>query len=84
VAGAGDTLVGAARIGNGNAERALIEDKTQMSDQENRKLQHTDEQKPDSAHKSGTSRTKQENPSGQPKSPRSEQEKRDQEKKKQA
>jgi hypothetical protein len=53
VAGAGDTLVGAARIGNGNAERALIEDKTQMSDQENRKLQHTDEQKPDSAHKSG-------------------------------
>jgi hypothetical protein len=57
-----------------------------MSDQENRKLQHTDEQKPDSAHKSGSqpNQQKQENPSGQPKSPRSEREKHDQEKKKQA
>jgi|HubBroStandDraft_1064217.scaffolds.fasta_scaffold199565_1 hypothetical protein len=60
-----------------------------MSDQENRKLQHTDEQKPDSAHKSGNLpnqpvQQKQENPSGQPKIPRSEPEKHDQEKKKQA
>ena len=60
-----------------------------MSDQENRKLQHTDEQKPDSAHKSGIQpnqpvQQKQENPSGQPRSPRSEQEQHDQGKKKQA
>jgi hypothetical protein len=54
-----------------------------MSDQQDRKLQHTDEQKPVSEKKSGNQQ-KQENPSGQPKSPRSEQEKHDQEKKKQA
>ena len=59
------------------------------SDQENRKLQHTDEQKPGSEQKSGNqpsqpAQQKQENPSGQPKSPQSEQEKYDQEKKKQA
>ena len=60
-----------------------------MSDQENRKLQHTDEQWPGSDQKPGNQpnppvQQKQENPSGQPKSPRSEQEKHDQEKKKQA
>jgi hypothetical protein len=60
-----------------------------MSDQENRKLQHTDVQKPGSDQKSGNQsnqpvQQKQENPSGQPKSPQSEQEKHDQEKKKQA
>ena len=60
-----------------------------MSDQENRKLQHTDDQKPGSEQKSGNQpnrpvQQKQENPSGQPKSPQSEQEKHDQEKKKQA
>ena len=48
-----------------------------MSDQQDRKLQHTDEQKPVSEKKSGNQQ-KQENPSGQPKSPRSEQEKHDQ------
>ena len=51
-----------------------------MSDQQDRKLQHTDEQKPVSEKKSGNQpnqpvQQKQENPSGQPKSPRSEQEK---------
>jgi hypothetical protein len=60
-----------------------------MSDQENRKLQHTDEQKPGPEQKSGNQpnqpvQQKQENPSGQPKSPQSEQEKHDHEKKKQA
>jgi hypothetical protein len=60
-----------------------------MSDQQDRKLQHTDEQKPSSQQGSGNQpnqpvQQKQENPSGQPKSPRSEQEKHDQEKKKQA
>jgi hypothetical protein len=59
-----------------------------MSDQQDRKLQHTDEQKPVSEKKSGSQPNqpvqKQENPSGQPKSPRSEQEKHDVEKKKQA
>jgi hypothetical protein len=60
-----------------------------MSDQENRKLQHTDEQKPGSEQKSGNQpnqpvQQKPENPGGQPKSPQSEQEKHDQEKKKQA
>ena len=60
-----------------------------MSDQQDRKLQHTDEQKPVSEKKSGNQpnqpvQQKQENPSGQPKSPRSEQEKHDVEKKKQA
>jgi len=54
-----------------------------MSDQENRKLQHTDEQKPGSEPKSGNQpnqpvQQKQENPSGQPKSPQSEPEKHDQ------
>jgi hypothetical protein len=53
-----------------------------MSDQENRKLQHTDDQKPGSEQKSGKQpnqpvQQKQENPSGQPKSPQSEQEKHD-------
>jgi hypothetical protein len=52
-------------------------------------VQHTDAQKPGSEQKSGTQpnqplQQKQENPGGQPKSPRSEQEKHDQEKKKQA
>ena len=65
-----------------------LKEKT-MSDQENRKLQHTDEQKPGPEQKSGNQpnqpvQQKQENPSGQPKSPQSEQEKHDQEKKKQA
>ena len=60
-----------------------------MSDQQDRKLQHTDEQMPGSEHKSGNQpnqpvQQKQENPSGQPKSPRSEQEQHDQGKKKQA
>jgi hypothetical protein len=60
-----------------------------MSDQEERKLQHTDEQKPGLEQKSGNQpnrpvQPKQENPSGQPKSPQSEQEKRDQGKKKPA
>jgi hypothetical protein len=60
-----------------------------MSDQENRKLQHTDEQQPGSEQKSGNQpnqpvQQKQENPTGQPKSPQSEPEKRDQERKKQA
>jgi hypothetical protein len=59
-----------------------------MSDQENRKLQHTDEQNPGSEQKSGNQPDqpvqKQQNPSGQPKSPQSEQEKHNQEKKKQA
>jgi hypothetical protein len=60
-----------------------------MSDQESRKLEHTDEQKPGSEQKHGNQPSqpvqhKQENPSGQPKSPQSEQEKHDQEKKKQA
>ena len=45
-----------------------------MSDQENRKLQHTDEQNPGSQQKAGNQanhpvQQKQENPSGQPKSP---------------
>jgi hypothetical protein len=79
------------------AARAFIELPTRkdhpkektMSDQENRKLQHTDEQKPGSEQKSGNQpnqpvQQKQENPSGQPKSPQSEQEKHDQEKQKQA
>jgi hypothetical protein len=60
-----------------------------MSDQQDRKLQHTDERKPGSEQKSGNQpslpvQQKQENPGGQPKSPQSEQEKHDQEKKKQA
>jgi hypothetical protein len=60
-----------------------------MSDQQDRKLQHTDEQKPVSEKKSGNQpnqpvQQKQENPGGQPKSPQSEQEKHDQGKKKQA
>jgi hypothetical protein len=60
-----------------------------MSDQQDRKLQHTDEQMPGSEPKSGNQlsqpvQQKQENPGSQPKSPRSEQEKHDQEKKKQA
>ena len=60
-----------------------------MSDQENRKLQHNDEQNPGSQQKAGNQanhpvQQKQENPSGQPKSPQSEQEKHNQEKKKQA
>ena len=60
-----------------------------MSDQQNRKLQHTDEQQPGSEQKSGNQpnqpvQQRQENLSGQPKSPQSEQEKHGQEKKKQA
>jgi hypothetical protein len=60
-----------------------------MSDQEERKLQHTDEQKPGLEQRSGNQpnqpvQQKQANPGGQPKSPQSEQEKRDQAKKKQA
>jgi hypothetical protein len=57
-----------------------------MSDQQDRKLQHTDEQKPGSDQRTGNQpvQQKQENRSGQPKSPQSEQEKHDQEKKKQA
>jgi hypothetical protein len=60
-----------------------------MSDQQDRKLQHTDEQKLVSEKKPGNQpnqpvQQKQENPSGQPKSPQSVQEKHDQEKKKQA
>jgi hypothetical protein len=60
-----------------------------MSDQQDRKLQHTDEQKPVSEQKSGNQpnqpvQQKQQNTGGQPKSPQSEQEKHDQEKKKQA
>jgi len=60
-----------------------------MSNLEDPKLQHTDEQKPGSEQKSVNQpnqppqQKKQENPSGQPKSPQSEQEKHDQEKKKQ-
>jgi hypothetical protein len=55
-----------------------------MSNLEDPKLQHTDEQKPGSEQKSGNQlpQQKEENPSGQPKSPQSEQEKHDQEKKK--
>jgi hypothetical protein len=65
-----------------------LKEKT-MSDQQDRKLQHTDEQKPGSEQKSGNQpkqpvQQKQENPSSQPKGPQSEQEKPDQEKKKQA
>jgi hypothetical protein len=72
-----------ASIPNSNhPEQQPSKEKT-MSDQQDRKLQHTDEQKPVSEKKSGNQQ-KQENPSGQPKSPRSEQEKHDQEKKKQA
>ena len=60
-----------------------------MSDQQDRKLQHTDEQTPGSEQKSRNQpkqpvQRKQENPSGQSKSPQSEQQKHDQEKKKQA
>jgi hypothetical protein len=60
-----------------------------MSDQQDRKLQHTDEQKPVSEQKSGNQpkqpvQQKQENAGGQPKSPQSEQEKPEQEKKRQA
>ena len=60
-----------------------------MSDQQDRKLQHTDEQKPVSEQKSGNQpkkpvQQKQENTGGRPKSPQSEQEKHAQEKKKQA
>jgi hypothetical protein len=60
-----------------------------MADQENRKLEHTDEQKPGSEQKSGNQpnpplQPKQQDPNGQPKSPQTEQEKHDQEKKKQA
>ena len=60
-----------------------------MADQENRKLEHTDEQKPGSEQKSGNQpnqslQQKQQDPSGQPKNPQSEQEKHDQDKKKQA
>jgi hypothetical protein len=60
-----------------------------MSDQENRNPQHSDPQKPGSEQKPGNQpnqpiQHKQQDPSGQPKSPQSEQEKHDQEKKKQA
>ena len=60
-----------------------------MSDQENRNPQHSDPQKPGSDQKPGNQPNqpiehKQQDPSGQPKSPQSEQEKHDQEKKKQA
>lgn len=60
-----------------------------MSDQQDRKLQHTDEQMPNSEQKSGNQpkqpvQEKQENTGGQPKSPQSEQEKPEQGKKKQA
>jgi hypothetical protein len=81
--------VGAARahIKHPNNKR-LSKEKT-MSDQENRKLQHTDEQNPGSQQKSGNQpnqpvQQKHQDPSGQPKSPKSEQEKHDQEKKKKA
>jgi len=57
-----------------------------MPDQQDRKLQHTDEQNPVSEQKSGNQpvQQKQENTAGQPKSPQSEQEKPEQEKKKKA
>ena len=57
-----------------------------MSDQQDRKLQHTDEQKPGSEQRPGNQpvQQKQDSPSGQPKSPQSEEEKHDQETKKQA
>jgi hypothetical protein len=60
-----------------------------MSDRENRNPQHNEAQKPGSEQKSGNQpnhpvQQKQGNPSGQPKSPQSEQEKHDQATKKQA
>jgi hypothetical protein len=60
-----------------------------MSDQESRKPQHSDPQKPGTEQKPGNQpnqpvQQKQQDPSGQPKSPQSEQGKHDQEKKKQA
>jgi hypothetical protein len=60
-----------------------------MSEQENRNPRPIDAQKPSSEQKSGNQpnqsvQQKQENSSGQPKSPQSEPEKRDQETKKQA
>jgi hypothetical protein len=60
-----------------------------MSDQQDRKLQHTDEQMPGSEQKSRNQpkqpvQQKLENTGGQPKSPQSEQEKHEQEKQKQA
>jgi hypothetical protein len=57
-----------------------------MSDQENRNPQHSDPQKLGSDQKPGNQpiQHKQQDPSGQPKSPQSEQEKHDQEKTKQA
>jgi hypothetical protein len=57
-----------------------------MSDQESRNPQHSDPQKPGSEQKPGSQpiQQKQQDPSGQPKNPQSEQEKHDQDKKKQA
>jgi hypothetical protein len=60
-----------------------------MSDQENRKPQQTDPQKPTTEHKPGNqpnqpAQQKPQVPGGQPKSPQPEQEKHGQEKKKQA
>ena len=60
-----------------------------MSDQENRKPQHSDPPKSGPEQKPGNQpnqpvQQKQQDQSGQPKSPQSEQEKHDQEKKKQA
>ena len=60
-----------------------------MSDKDNRKLQHTDEQKPGPEQKSGNQpnqpeQQKQQNPGGRPKSPQSEPMKHDQEKKQHA
>jgi hypothetical protein len=68
--------------------KKLSKEKT-MSNQESCKPHHTDEQKPGSEQKSGSLpsqpvQQKQENLSGEPKSPQSEQEKHEQEKKKQA
>ena len=57
-----------------------------MADQENRNPQHSDPQKPGSEQKPGNQPNQpvQQMPGGQPKTPQSEQEKHDQEKKKQA
>jgi hypothetical protein len=60
-----------------------------MSDQDNRKLQHTDEHKPGPEQKSGNQpnqpvQQKEQNPGGQPKSPQAEPVKHDQEKKQHA
>jgi hypothetical protein len=62
---------------------------TTVSDQQDRKLQHTDEQKPVSEQKSGNQPTppvqqRQENTGDRPRGPQSELEKPEQEKKKQA